>query len=130
MREVVLSFYRFLPCAKVKSRSDGNGCPYCTGRYPIVGETDLATVNPILASELADDLNDGLTAKDLTAHSRKKVNWRCVEGHIWFASVDSRSNGNGCPYCTGKLPVIGKCCLCVGLIKPIHVATLNDQIKK
>ena len=28
--------------------SNGTGCPYCAGRRPILGETDLMTVRPIL----------------------------------------------------------------------------------
>lgn len=31
--------------AIIASRVRGNGCPYCAGRYPIVGETDLATTH-------------------------------------------------------------------------------------
>ena len=37
--------------AMVGSRSSGIGCPYCSGRYAVKGETDLATINPKLASE-------------------------------------------------------------------------------
>ena len=85
--------------ARVDSRSAGNGCPFCNGKRPVVGENDLATVNPALAAELANDLNGGLTAKDFTTHSNKKVKWRCAKGHIWSAMIQRRSNGSGCPYC-------------------------------
>lgn len=37
--------------AVVKSRTKGHGCPYCTGRKPVTGENDLATLNPELAKE-------------------------------------------------------------------------------
>ena len=74
----------------------------------VVGVNDLATVNPSLAAELADDLNEGLTARDLTECSGKKVKWRCEAGHIWMATVDSRSPGRNCPYCAGRKPYMRK----------------------
>lgn len=39
----------------------GRGCPYCAGQKPIVGENDLATVNPELAQEWNYEKNQGLT---------------------------------------------------------------------
>ena len=30
----------------------GKGCPYCSGRYPIIGETDLWTTHPNIAEML------------------------------------------------------------------------------
>ena len=72
------------------------------------GAGDLATVNPALAAELANDLNGGLTAKDFTTHSNKKVKWRCAKGHIWSAMIQHRSNGSGCPYCAGRKPYMRK----------------------
>jgi hypothetical protein len=37
--------------------------------------------------------------------SNLKVWWKCSLGHTWAASVNNRSKGSGCPYCTGKTPV-------------------------
>lgn len=37
--------------ATIATRTAGSECPYCKGKKPIPGETDLATVNPQLASE-------------------------------------------------------------------------------
>lgn len=31
-----------------------------------------------------------------------KVWWVCNKGHEWEATLNSRSYGNGCPYCSGK----------------------------
>ena len=40
----------------------------------------------------------------LTHMSGKKLVWKClVEGHSWRASIYNRSNGTGCPFCSGNL---------------------------
>jgi len=85
--------------AKVASRYGGCGCPYCAGRYAIKGENDLSTVNPALAEEWNYAKNGGLTPMDVLPNSNKKAWWRCRKGHEWQASIASRNNGNGCPYC-------------------------------
>lgn len=72
------------------------GCPYCHGRA-IPGETDLATLRPDLAAEL-DDCNRGTPGR-LKPNSRMTVSWRCAAGHVWMATVRSRSKGSGCPQC-------------------------------
>ena len=40
-------------------------------------------------------------------HTARKVWWKCTEGHSWQASVASRQS-NGCPYCSGRMPVKGQ----------------------
>lgn len=87
----------------------GDGCPYCSGRYAILGETDLETVNPLLSLEWDYEENEGLLPNMFLPFSNKKVGWRCAaEGHKWKARICDRSKGKGCPYCAGKLPIIGK----------------------
>ena len=34
--------------------------------------------------------------------SKRRVWWRCAAGHEWEASIGSRVQGCGCPYCAGK----------------------------
>lgn len=82
------------------------GCPYCTGQKPVVGENDLATVNPELAAQWHPSKND-FRPIDVTCHSGKKAWWQCTEGHAWEAVIDSRSKGSGCPYCAGKRVLSG-----------------------
>ena len=88
--------------ASIGSRNYGSGCPYCSGRFVIKGENDLQTVNPTLAKEWNYEKNDGLTPTDVMSNSNKKVWWKCGNGHEWQATISSRNNGNGCPYCAGK----------------------------
>lgn len=94
--------------AIVSSRSKGAGCPYCSGRLPIVGETDLGTLYPNIASEWHSDKNGDLKPVDVAAHSNKRVWWRCKNDHEWVATANGRTRGNACPYCVGYLPIRGE----------------------
>lgn len=93
--------------AVVHNRANGSGCPFCAGKRPVVGVNDLATVNPSLASEFDCEKNKGIDVTQLTAFSNKKIWWRCARNHSWQAMVNSRTRGNGCPYCADKRPIVG-----------------------
>ena len=88
--------------AVIESRNKGNGCPYCSGRYVIKGETDLQTVNSSLAKEWNYEKNNGLTPMDVLPNSHRKVWWICSKGHEWQAAISTRNGGNKCPYCAGQ----------------------------
>ena len=89
-----------------RSKHDSK-CPYCSGRKPILGETDLETTNPKLASEWHPTRNQGLTPREVLAGSHIKVWWKCSEGHEWQADIKSRAFGHSCPYCSGRFAVKG-----------------------
>lgn len=97
---------------------DGNGCPYCSGRRAIPGETDLATVRPDLVKELVDPS----VGVEVSPHSDRKLEWRCDLGHIYAAQVKARTRGGGCPTCApyGFRP---------GLPAWFYVVTDHDVIK-
>jgi hypothetical protein len=86
------------------SRSNGGtGCPVCSNTIVLPGFNDLATTRPDLAAELADELNDGVTAKDFMKGSGgKKLWWRCDQGHLWKATPNDRNSGYGCRHCAGR----------------------------
>ena len=88
--------------ATVKNRAAGSGCPYCSGRLPIKGENDLATIRPDLITEWDTKLNITIDPSEVTEHSNKKVWWKCFNNHSWQATINSRANGSGCPYCKGR----------------------------
>ncbi len=92
----------------IYNRHSGKGCPYCAGILVIKGYNDLQTVNPTLAQEWNYEKNNGLTPKDVLPSSGKKVWWKCSKGHEWQAIIQSRYNGNGCPYCAGRFAVKGE----------------------
>lgn len=93
--------------AAIYRRSAGIGCPYCSGKYVVPGETDLATVRPDLASEW--DASNLLTPREVSAHSNHRATWRCAKGHVWMAVVGSRTSRrpSGCPSCFGLRAVPG-----------------------
>ena len=84
--------------------SQNQGCPYCKGLK--VGLSNcLATKNPKLASEWHPTLNNKLTPYDVTCGSSKNIWWKCSKNpnHMWHTTIKNRNNGNGCPYCSGRL---------------------------
>ncbi len=93
--------------APVSRRTNGYGCPYCSNRKVLPGFNDLATRNPELAAEWHPTKNGDLTPHDVTPGSSRKVWWRCGKGHEWCTTVDKRTNGCGCPYCSGRKAVSG-----------------------
>lgn len=92
--------------ARVHKRAIGQGCPYCSGRRVLVGLNDLATVDPAIAAEWHPSKN-AVGPETVTAGSGVKRWWVCVEGHEYEASVNSRTSGTGCPYCTNRLVLSG-----------------------
>jgi hypothetical protein len=94
--------------ALISNRSNGRGCPYCSGHMVTI-DNCLQTKNPKLAKEWHPTKNAPLTPNDVTAKSNKKVWWVCRQGHEWNALISSRSNGKGCPYCSGRKTDIAKC---------------------
>jgi len=81
----------------------GTGCPYCAGKYP-TKDYNLAVKIPNLIKQWHPTKNKDLTPFDVTPGSHKKVWWKCKQGHEWQAQIKSRTNGSGCPYCSGNLP--------------------------
>ena len=94
--------------SRIADKVKGDGCPYCSGRYAIKGINDLKTVNPILSQEWNSQKNGNIRPEDFTANSHKKVWWKCSKGHEWQASIKSRNNGSGCPYCSGFYAIQGE----------------------
>lgn len=88
--------------ATVNDRKKGFGCPYCSGNKVMPGFNDLATRNPILATEWHPTKNGDLLPSRVAPKSGKKVWWLCKNGHEWQATVINRANGSGCPICTGN----------------------------
>ncbi|WP_439901151.1 zinc-ribbon domain-containing protein [Microbacterium azadirachtae] len=94
--------------APVYARSGaGQGCPYCSGHRVTPGETDLATLHPELAREW--DASNTLRPQEVSAGSDRRVKWKCAEGHIWEATISSRTSKRpaGCPSCFGHRAVPG-----------------------
>lgn len=91
--------------------SMGVNCPYCSNRKVLVGYNDLATTNPELLAKWDFEKNT-ISPKDVTAGSKRKIWWRCSEGHSWKTSVGEMKNGHLCPICSGHQVLIGFNDLC------------------
>ena len=95
--------------ARINSRvARGTGCPYCKNKSTLTGFNDLATTYPELAAEWHPTRNGKLRPEDCLPGAKKKVWWRCREGHEWQALVSTRTAGNGCPYCARKRAIRGE----------------------
>lgn len=96
--------------ASIISRTKSNAsCPYCAGKKPIKGETDLATCAPDLEKQWNYIKNGFLKPSDVTFSSGRKVWWKCNKGHEWQAVISTRTGNNkcGCPYCSGRYAIPG-----------------------
>lgn len=89
--------------AVVFSRTQGSGCPVCTGKKVIPGINDLASRHPAIAAEWHPEKNGSLTPESVTPQSNRSVWWVCEKGHEYKAVIQSRTaGGSGCPYCTNR----------------------------
>ncbi|WP_431188565.1 zinc-ribbon domain-containing protein [Arthrobacter crystallopoietes] len=84
-------------------------CPFCDGRTVAVGETDLATTHPDVASWWHPSKNDTLKPTDLRAGSEKRVWWLCPDGHEFEQTIAYRASQKKqqCPVDTGRLLLPG-----------------------
>lgn len=65
---------------------------------------NLLDTYPNIANEWHPSLN-AISPQDVAPHFHKKVWWMCGCGHEWESVINNRtSNGNCCPYCSGRLP--------------------------
>ncbi len=68
------------------------------------GFNDLKTVSPDLLREWDYGKNDinGIFPNEVSTGSKKKVFWKCKNGHEWNAEIGHRSQGRGCPICARR----------------------------
>lgn len=92
---------------RVRSEIRSGKCPICIGREVLVGFNDLQTVNPKLASEWDEELNDGLSPTMFTSGAKAIVFWRCNLGHSFKTQIAIRTQGVGCPACANQKVIPG-----------------------
>jgi superfamily II DNA or RNA helicase/SAM-dependent methyltransferase len=84
--------------AIVSNRSQGSGCPGCSGAA-VTAETSLARRCPEIAKEW-DYKSNSKTPGDYTIGSEEEVNWICPNGHQYKESIYNRTSRNrGCFTC-------------------------------
>ena len=94
--------------ASIKERVRGYGCPICAGKRVYTGINDLESNHPNIAAEWDYARNHPLLPSMVTTKSHKQVWWFCQKGHSYKSSVDNRTRGRGCPYCSRKLVAVGQ----------------------
>lgn len=88
--------------ARIAHRTNGSGCPYCSGRRA-TSANNLAVKAPEIAAEWHPTLNGVLTPHKVTPYSSSaKVFWLCPAGHTWEATPEARAGGMQCPYCPSR----------------------------
>ena len=91
--------------ARVGNRSNGTGCPQCSGRT-VCKHNSLATVAP-QAARLWNFAKNNCSPDNVTAYSNRRAHWQChVCGHNWDAAIMGVVHFNsGCPECNvGGVP--------------------------
>ncbi|MBQ6856590.1 MAG: zinc-ribbon domain-containing protein [Lachnospiraceae bacterium] len=78
-----------------------NECPFCSGKLPIPGETDLATTDPDIAATWNFELNT-ISASEVLRTSHDDAFWDCPKRHIFKMRIANRTKGEGCSVCAGK----------------------------
>lgn len=96
--------------AVLANRNKGIGCPICSNQR-VTRSNSLGAVVPELAKEWHPTKNGKLTPFDVLPSANKKIWWQCLKGkdHEWFAKLNNRKNGRGCPICSGHKVVNSNC---------------------
>lgn len=85
--------------ASIHARVFNNtGCPYCGNKLPCE-DNCLETLYPHLIQEWCYEKND-ITPNEVLPNTKKKVWWKCNNGHEWKAWIGDRVNGTKCTQCS------------------------------
>ena len=115
-------------CVAILFRTkDKTRCPYCFGNYKVTDRNSLKSWclnNGEFGQQIIkewvglDENNQPIHLDGVARGSAKKVKWRCSKGHVWCATILSRTNcKSGCPDCYNeeKSEIIAKSMLGVGI---------------
>ena len=97
----------------VIDRVYGTKCPKCSQKRKIdifkknIVQKKGGLNDPTLLREWNYEKNGDLRPADFTAHSNKKVWWKCPKGHDYQKTIDKRTQGSGCSYCSGRHVLAG-----------------------
>lgn len=92
---------KILSRAQATSPTSKSGCPRCLpGR---IAKGSVQRLRPALAAEWHPTKNR-LRADEVTPKSQRRIWWKCPKGpdHEWATSVQNRTLGTGCPFCSGR----------------------------
>lgn len=93
--------------ASIKNRGNNHGCPYCSGNKVLKGVNDLATLYPHLVEEW-DESNRPIMPDMVSRKANREITWKCLRcGQTWRSRIADRTDGHGCPVCSGERLVKG-----------------------
>jgi hypothetical protein len=72
---------------------NGSGCPYCSGKV---------RKNPADYHKLAKKRGFRWLGPEVP-NTRTKTTWQCAKNHDWESRFYNIAQGQGCPYCAGKV---------------------------
>lgn len=92
--------------AIVSNISKGSGCPFCSG-HKATNESSFGNNYPNILKEW-DFIKNELSPFEVSCQSKKKAWWKCKENHEWQSTVQNRTLGTQCPFCTNKIVLESK----------------------
>ena len=84
------------------ARARGDNCPICSGHKLLIGFNDLKSTHPDISEEAYR-----WNPKSVSQGMNVKRQWKCQKGHIFSSTINNRTSGRGCPYCSGQKVLIG-----------------------
>ncbi len=116
---------------RIADRNAGRGCSACAGQV-LTDKNRLSITHPKVSSEWHSTKNKGLTPKDVSYGTNRKVWWLCTTcQQEWFASINSRTNiKSGCPYCANAQKESKIALTLKKLLKNEHVVMAEYKILK
>lgn len=97
--------YRLSICKRTKR---GYGCPYCSGKKPIIGENDFKFLYPEIAKQWDYEKNTK-KPEEFLPFSHYKAFWKCEKDHSFQCNISDRTAKKVvCPYCYGRYVIKGE----------------------
>ena len=70
--------------------------------HHLLKEKSISVLNPHLLSEWDYEKNQPLSPNMISLNSNEEVYWKCNNNHSFLMSIDKRTNGRNCPYCSNR----------------------------
>jgi len=93
--------------ASIYTRTHGRNCHYCNSHKILIGFNDLPTVRHDIVLQWHPTKNGDLKPENFAQFSCSRIWWMDEFMHEWVATIQSRSRGKKCPYCSNKKILIG-----------------------
>lgn len=75
-----------------------------------------------------DEAGNSISINAIASGSGKKMLWRCLQGHQWYATVNSRTaNKTGCKYCYANQRKLGQHVKAVSEDESLYAWCLNNE---